>query len=101
MVVAYQLIDSQIQLEFLKSDEPFSRTFAPIAGFAKKNPAKDDSNTSKNCSHSGENFFTILSLTHLLCVKVVFTRLFISIFTERVLLRTKIGGAPGSPNCGY
>ena len=36
MVVAYQLIDSQIQLEFLKSDEPFSRTFAPIASFAKK-----------------------------------------------------------------
>ena len=36
MVVAYQLIDSQIQLEFLESDEPFSRTFAPIAGFAKK-----------------------------------------------------------------
>ena len=39
MVVAYQLIDSQIQLEFLESDEPFSKTFDPIAGFAKKNPA--------------------------------------------------------------
>ena len=39
MVVAYQLIDSQIQLEFLKSDEPFSRTFAPIASFAKKKTA--------------------------------------------------------------
>jgi hypothetical protein len=38
MVVAYQLIDSQIQLEFLESDEPFSRTFAPIASFAKKKP---------------------------------------------------------------
>jgi hypothetical protein len=40
MVVAYQLIDSQIQLEFLKSDEPFSRTFAPIASFAKKKAAR-------------------------------------------------------------
>ena len=39
MVVAYQLIDSQIQLEFLESDEPYSRTFAPIASFAKKKAA--------------------------------------------------------------
>ena len=25
-------------MEFLESDEPFSRAFAPIAGFAKKTP---------------------------------------------------------------
>ena len=42
MVVAYQLIDSQIQLEFLESDKPFSRTIAPIAVFADKIQAYDN-----------------------------------------------------------
>jgi hypothetical protein len=37
MICVYRLIDFEVQLEFLESDELFSTTFAPIA---LKNPTK-------------------------------------------------------------